>query len=324
MRFEPSPRGFVPRAGGKAPMLIGVDLGGTKIEAAALGEDGRFLARERVATPSGDYEATVRAVGTIVDGLAARFGAPRGVGIGIPGSASPKTGLVRNANSTCLIGRPLARDLEAALRRPVRLENDANCFAVSESVDGAGAGARLVFAVIIGTGCGAGVAIEGRALAGRHGVAGEFGHNPLPHAFGPEEAPGPACWCGRSGCLETFLSGPGFADRHHDATGERLTPPEIAAAARDGDAGARRSLELYRDRLARALAAVVNLIDPDVVVLGGGMSNIAEIYDGLIERIAPHVFSDAFDAPVRPALHGDSSGVRGAAWLWKNEAAAGR
>lgn len=299
-------------------MLIGVDLGGTKIEAAVLAPgDGAMLARERVATPAGDYEATVRAVASLVGGLEARFGAPRGVGLGIPGSVSPTTGLVRNANSTCLIGRPLARDLETALGRPVRLENDANCLAVSEAVDGAGAGARLVFAVILGTGVGAGIAIDGRAHGGRNGVAGEFGHNALPRAFGPAETPGPQCWCGRRGCAETFLSGPGFSDRHFDATGRRFAPPQIVAAARDGDEEARRSLEDYADRLARSLAAVVNLLDPDAFVLGGGMSNVAEIYEGLGARIAAHVFSDAFDAPVRPALHGDSSGVRGAAWLWK-------
>lgn len=310
---------MVPRAAGGAPLLIGVDLGGTKIEAAALGPCGETLARERAATPAGDYAATIRAIAALVAGLEARFGAARGVGFGIPGSVSPTTGLVRNANSTCLIGHPLAKDLEAALNRPVRLENDANCLAVSEAVDGAGAGAKVVFAVILGTGCGAGVAIEGRAHRGRHGVAGEFGHNPLPRATGPDEAPGPECWCGRLGCIETFLSGPGFSNRHFAATAKRATPPEIVAAARAGDPEARRSLDRYADRLARSLASVVNLIDPDVIVLGGGMSNVAEIYEGLGARIAPHVFSDAFDTPVLPALHGDSSGVRGAAWLWKAE-----
>lgn len=298
-------------------VLIGVDLGGTKIEAAAVAGDGAALARERTPTPAGDYEATVRAVAALVTGLEARFGAVPGVGVGVPGSPSPESGLIRNANSTCLIGRPLQRDLEAATGRAVRLENDANCLALSEAVDGAGAGQKVVFAVILGTGCGAGLAIDGRILSGRSGVAGEFGHNPLPRAEGPEEVPGPTCWCGRRGCLETYVSGTGLANRHCAATGERLTAEAIVAAARAGDPGARRSLSLYSERLARGLGAVVNLLDPDVIVLGGGMSNVFEIREGLAGRVRPHVFSDVFDTPILPALHGDSSGVRGAAWLWK-------
>jgi len=296
-------------------MLIGVDLGGTKIEAAALSERGEILARERVATPREDYHAGVRAIATLVEGLEARLGRARGVGVGTPGSLSPTTGLIRNANSTWINGRPLGRDLEAALGRPVRMENDANCLAVSEAADGAGAGSRLVFAVILGTGCGAGLAIDGRALGGRNAIAGEFGHNPLPWSSGPVEHPGPACWCGRRGCIETFLSGPGFA-RLHGVRG--VTAKNIVTAARAGETEALASFEAYRDRLARSLAAVVNLLDPDVIVLGGGLSNVDEIYDGLSALIARHVFADQSHTPVARALHGDSSGVRGAAWLWRN------
>ncbi|GLK68361.1 ROK family protein [Hansschlegelia plantiphila] len=297
-------------------MLIGFDVGGTKIEAAALAEDGETLARERVATPRRDYAGGVRAIADLVAGLESRLGPAQGVGLGVPGSLSPTTGLMRNANSTWLNGKPLKRDLEAALGREVRLENDANCLAVSEAVDGAGAGARVAFAVILGTGCGGGVAIDGRAVGGRNAIAGEFGHNPLPWAAGAAEQPGPPCWCGRRGCIETFLSGPGFA-RLHNPGGAPLTAEEIVTAARDGDGAAKASLEIYADRLARSLASVANLLDPDVFVLGGGMSNVGELYDGLSERIAAYVFSDAFSTPVRPAAHGDSSGVRGAAWLWR-------
>jgi fructokinase len=261
-------------------MLIDGDLGGAKIEAAALGLDGVILARERTATPRDDYDGAPRAIVGLVTAMEMRFGAARGVGVGTPGSLSPVTGLVRNANSTWFNGRPLKRDLEAALGRPVRMENDANCLAVSEAVDGAGAGAHLVFAVIIGTGCGAGIAIDGRALGGRNGVAGEFGHTPLPWSAAPEEIPGPTCWCGKQGCAETYLSGPGFARRHATAHEALSTAPDIIAAARAGEAAAAQTLERYRDRLARALAAAVNLIDPDAIVLGGGMSNVDEIYEG--------------------------------------------
>lgn len=299
-------------------MLIGVDLGGTKIEAAALSEDGSMLARERTATPRDDYDGALSSIAALVCGLETRFGAARGVGVGTPGSLSPITGLVRNANSTWFNGRPLGTDLESALGRPIRMENDANCLAVSEAIDGAGAGAHVVFAVIIRTGCGAGIAIDGRALGGRNGVAGEFGHTPLPWPAGPEEIPGPACWCGKQGCAETYLSGPGFARLHAAAHGALSAAPDIVAAARAGDAAAAQTLERYRDRLARALAAVVNLIDADAIVLGGGMSNVDEIYEGLTERIAAFVFADRCDTPVLKAKHGDSSGVRGAAWLWRD------
>lgn len=299
-------------------MLIGVDLGGTKIEAAALADDGRMLVRERIPTPREDYSGALDGIAGLVAGIEARFGPARGVGIGTPGSLSPATGLIRNANSTWFNGRPLAHDLEAALGRPVRLENDANCLAVSEAVDGAGAGAHVVFAVILGTGCGAGIAIDGRALAGRNGVAGEFGHMPLPWASGSDEVPGASCWCGRRGCVETYLSGPGFARSHAASGAPAADAPAIVAAARAGDGGALASLEAYRGRLARALAVVVDVLDPDAIVLGGGMSNVEELYDGLTESIASHVFSDRCDTPVRKAAHGDSSGVRGAAWLWRS------
>lgn len=297
-------------------MLIGVDLGGTKIEAAALSDDGETLARERVATPRHDYDGALRAIAQLVGGLEDRFGPAKGVGVGTPGSLSPITGLIRNANSTWFNGRSLGSDLESALGRPIRMENDANCLAVSEAVDGAGAGARLVFAVIIGTGCGAGIAVDGRALDGRNGVAGEFGHNPLPWAEGADEVPGPSCWCGKTGCIETFLSGPGFARLSGFAVG--ASAPEIVAAARSGAPSAVAAIKRYRNRLARSLAAVINLLDPDVIVLGGGMSNVDQIYGDLTACIAQHVFSDRCDTPVFKAKHGDSSGVRGAAWLWRD------
>jgi fructokinase len=297
--------------------LIGVDLGGTKIEVAALArDDGRVLLRERVATPSGDYEGTLAAIGGVVQRAEATLGCgPRPVGVGIPGCLSPATGLVKGANSTVLIGRPLRQDLERVLARPVRLENDANCLAVSEAVDGAGAGARVVFAAILGTGVGAGIAIEGRAWAGANGVAGEWGHNPAPLLDG--EAATLQCWCGRGTCVETLLSGPGFAADHARRGGATLTAPQIVQAARAGDAACRASLDRYLERLARALARVINLLDPDAIVLGGGMSNVEVLYDELPRRWAPHVFSDVVGTPLRRAMHGDSSGVRGAAWLWR-------
>jgi fructokinase len=312
---------MVPGVGGgfEVSMLIGVDFGGTKIEAAALGAGGETLSRERVATPRGDYRASVEAVAELVARIEGALGPARGVGVGIPGSLSPAHGLVRNANSTWLNGRPFGRDLAGALGRDVRVENDANCLAVSEAVDGAGAGAHMVFAVILGTGCGAGIAIDGRAHSGRGGLAGEFGHNPLPWAESADEFPGPACWCGRRGCLETYLSGSGLSDRHFESTGERLDATAIAAAAEADEPGAARSVAQHRHRLARALAAVVNLIDPDVIVLGGGVSGVASLYPGLAEDIRSYVFSGACDTPVRPAAHGAASGVRGAAWLWKDD-----
>ncbi|MFC0634816.1 ROK family protein [Brevundimonas balnearis] len=295
-------------------MRIGVDFGGTKIEAAAIADDGRLLARIRDPNP-GDYDAAIQMVARLIDRVEAEAGATGTVGLGIPGSPSPRTGLIRNANSTYLNGRPFAADLEARLNRPVRLANDANCLALSEATDGAGAGADVVLAVIIGTGCGAGLVVDGRLVEGAHGVAAELGHVSLPWPT-KDEAPGPACWCGLNGCLETWVSGSGFQRDHHAATGETLAAPEIVAAARAGDAAAAASLDRYVHRLGRALALTVNLVDPDVIVLGGGMSNVEALYTALPPVIGRHVFADAWEGRVARAKWGDSSGVRGAAWLW--------
>ena len=297
-------------------MRIGIDWGGTKIEALALAEDGRELGRQRVPTPKGDYEGCVRAIVGLVGELEKGAGEKGTVGIGIPGAISPQTGLVMNANSTWNIGRPLDRDLEDALGREVRVENDANCFAVSEAVDGAGAGAGIVWGVILGTGAGSGIAIGGRAIGGRNRIAGEWGHNPLPR-MRADEAPGPLCFCQRHGCMETFVSGTGF-ERDHAAHGNpALSATAIVDAMRAGDEAARATYARYLDRLGRGIAYVVNVLDPDVIVLGGGMSNVAELYGDLPGAISPHVFADAFETPVVKNAHGDASGVRGAAWLWK-------
>ena len=282
---------------------IGVDFGGTKIEAAALDAQGRFQARVRKATPNG-YEAGLQAVCELVAEAERQAGASAArIGVGGPGSPSPASGLMRDANTTHLNDRPFPQDLARALGRPVRYANDANCLALSEATDGAGAGAGVVFAVIIGTGCGGGIAVDGRLLEGRNLVAGEWGHTPLPWPRA-DELPGPVCWCGRTNCLELWLSGTGFA---------RASGRSAEAAVAAGDDAA---LDAYIDRLGRSLAVVADLLDPDVVVLGGGMSNIAALYDRLPAAIAPHVFADAYDVPIRKAAHGDSSGVRGAAWLW--------
>ena len=298
-------------------MLIGIDWGGTKIEAMALSPEGDVLDRRRVATPKGDYSGCLAAIARLVAELEAQTGQRGTVGIGVPGAISPRTGLIMNANSTWNIGRPLDRDLATALGREVRVENDANCFAVSEAVDGAGSGHRVVWGVIIGTGAGSGIAVDGTAMGGRNRIAGEWGHNPLPRPTG-DEHPGPQCYCGRRGCNETFVSGTGFERDHRERTGQALAGPAIAALMRAGDAAARATYEAYLDRLGRGIAAVVNILDPDVIVLGGGMSNIDELYADLPTRIEPHVFSDAFTTPVLKHRHGDSSGVRGAAWLWKS------
>jgi fructokinase len=297
-------------------MRIGIDWGGTKIEGLALADDGAELARHRVPTPKGDYEGCVRAIVGLVAQLEAEAGRTGTVGIGIPGAISPQTGLVMNANSTWNIGRSLDVDLETALAREVKVENDANCFAVSEAVDGAGAGAEVVWGVIIGTGAGSGIAIGGRALGGRNRIAGEWGHNPLPR-MREDENPGPRCFCTRHGCMETFVSGTGFERDHRLHTGSALAAADIAAAMRAGDPAARATYERYVDRLGRGIAYVVNVLDPDIIVLGGGMSNVDELYADLPAAIAPHVFADAFETPVVKNKHGDASGVRGAAWLWK-------
>ena len=294
---------------------IGVDLGGAKIEAIALAANGTTLVRRRVPTPRDDYDATIDAIVTIVDGLEQEIGARGTVGLGTPGAVSPATGRIKNSNSTWLLDRPLAEDLAARLARPVRLDNDANCFALSEATDGGGLDAKVVFGVILGTGTGGGIVVDGRPLVGANAIGGEWGHNPLPWPES-DERPGPPCYCGRRGCLETFLSGPALSRDYAAATGERRDPPAIAAAAAAGDAGAEAALRRYEDRLARGLASVINVVDPDVIVLGGGMSNIDRLYDQVPRLWAPYVFSDRVDTRlVRPA-HGDSSGVRGAAWLW--------
>jgi len=290
---------------------IGVDFGGTKIEAAALDAEGRFQARVRAASP-GSYAASLEVVRDLIAEAEHQAGVGRAsVGIGIPGSPSPASGLIRNANTTHLNDKPLQTDLERVLGRPVRLANDANCFALSEATDGAGADSDMVFGVIVGTGCGAGVTASGRVLAGHNGIAGEWGHTPLPWPR-PEELPGPDCFCGRRGCLENWISGPAFARAH--GTGE--SAEAIVAAALAGEPAATRSLDDYVDRLARGLAVIADIFDPDVIVLGGGMSNVGLLYDRLPSAIGSYAFSDVFTTPVRKAVHGDSSGVRGAAWLW--------
>jgi fructokinase len=297
-------------------MRIGIDLGGTKIEGIALDRDGRERGRRRVPTPRDRYAATLAAITTLVEGLERESREPARVGIGMPGALSPATGLVKNANSVWLNGRPLRQDLERLLHRPLRFANDANCFALSEARDGAGAGARTVFGVILGTGTGGGIVVDGRVLTGPNAVAGEWGHNPLPWPR-PDERPGAACYCGRTGCVETFLSGPGLARDHRETAGETLDAAAIAARATEGDPACEATLQRYEERLARALAGVVNLLDPDVIVLGGGLSNLARLYDAVPKRWAAWVFSDRVDTPLHPPRHGDSSGVRGAAWLWE-------
>lgn len=301
-------------------MRFGIDLGGTKIEIAALDASGQMVLRERMDTPQGDYDATVRVIAELVTMAEAILGKPGSVGIAIPGTISRTTGLVKNANSTCLIGKPLDKDLEAALHRPVRIANDANCFALSEAADGAGCGHDVVFGVILGTGVGGGVVVRGKVLDGAHGIAGEWGHSPLP-APAPEELPGPHCYCGKHGCIENWCSGPAFAAQFHRQSGRSWTPGEIAAAASANDTPAAAALDLYMDRLARALAGVVNVLDPDVIVLGGGVSNIPQLYRELPNRVAACAFTPEGPIRIVQHAHGDSSGVRGAAWLWSPDEA---
>ncbi len=294
---------------------LGLDLGGTKIEIAALDAQGRFLLRERVATPQGDYAGTLAAIARLVAAAEARLGATSlPLGIGMPGSLSPLTGRVRNANSTVLNGQPLREDLQRLLARPLRLENDANCLALSEATDGAGAGAEVVFAAILGTGVGAGIAVRGRVLHGCNGIAGEWGHNRLPLLAGEQRA-ARTCWCGRPDCVEAWLSGPALAADHALAGGGALNAEQVVAAMRAGDAVAAASFERYARRLALALAGIVNVLDPQVIVLGGGLSQVPELFECVPRLWGPHVFSDRIGTALRPARHGDSSGVRGAAWL---------
>lgn len=296
---------------------IGIDLGGTKIEALALGDGGVEQRRQRVSTPRGDYRATLETIRLLVDGLEREFGRAESVGIGHPGATSHATGLMKNANSTWLNGQPFARDIESVLGRTVHCANDADCFALSEATDGAAAGAGIVFGVIVGTGTGGGIVHQGRLLSGTNAIAGEWGHNPMPWPTS-EEWPGPSCYCGRTGCIETFLSGPGFSAMFARGGGAACTPTEIVARADAGDGHARASLERYCDQMARALASIINVLDPHVIVLGGGMSNMACLYDEVPARWGRYVFSDRVDTRLVPPQHGDSSGVRGAAWLGRS------
>lgn len=300
-------------------LRIGVDLGGTKIEAVGLAADGSEVARLRVPTPR-DYAGSLDAIAGLVAEVERAAGARGSVGVGIPGTISPATGLVKNANSTWLIGHPLDVDLGKRLGRPVRVMNDANCFALSEASDGAAAGADVVFGVILGTGVGGGIVVHGRPLQGAQLIAGEWGHNPLPWPR-DDERPGPLCYCGKRGCVETFLSGPGLERDHQEATGRGWTTHRIADAAGEGDQGAAEAMARYVDRLARGLATVVNVVDPDVVVLGGGMSNLPGLAARVEATLPAWVFTDEVRTRVVRNLHGDSSGVRGAAWLWPKGAA---
>ncbi len=294
---------------------LGVDLGGTKIEIVALGPDGEGLVRRRVPTPRNDYAATLAAVTALVFDVERELGARGTVGVGTPGSISRATGLLRGSNSVWLNRQPIKRDLERALRREVRITNDANCFALSEATDGAGEGAAVVFGAILGTGVGAGIVVRGEVLDGPNAITGEWGHNPLPWAR-DDERPGPPCFCGQAGCIETFVSGAGVERDHVHATGEPLKAHEIVARAALGDVACGATLARYEDRLARALAHVINILDPDVVVLGGGMSNTTRLYANVPALWGAWVFSDRVDTRLVRHRHGDSSGVRGAAWLW--------
>ena len=296
-------------------MRIGIDLGGTKIEGVALDREGSVVARRRVATPQGDYDGTVRAMADLVAHLEQQSGGSGSVGIAMPGILSPVTGLVKNANSVCLNGHPLDRDLETALERPVRIENDANCFALSEASDGAAAGRGCVFGVILGTGTGGGVVLNGLVLRGRNAVGGEWGHNPLPWPE-PGEWPGERCYCSRTGCIETFLSGPGLARDYERETGQPTDSVEVVRRAETGEPAAARCLDRYTNRLARSLASIINVLDPDAIVLGGGLSSIGRLYMDVPRQWSQYVFSDRVATEILPPKFGDSSGVRGAAWLW--------
>ncbi len=293
----------------------GIDLGGTKIEIVVLGQEGQTVFEKRIPTPAPDYQATLAALRDLVEEADRAAGTRTSVGMGTPGSISPTTGRLRNSNSVWMNGMPLADDVKAAMGREVRLANDANCFALSEATDGAGQGARSVFGVIIGTGCGGGVVVEGQLVNGANGIGGEWGHNPLPWPD-ETEVPGPQCWCGLRGCQETWLSGSGLARDHEAVTGEALKGEEIVERAGKGEEACQATLQRHAGRLGRALAAVCNLLDPDVIVLGGGLSNLPHLYEDLPGLMEPFVFSDHVTTKILPPKHGDASGVRGAAWLW--------
>ncbi|OOZ41306.1 hypothetical protein BOW53_04070 [Solemya pervernicosa gill symbiont] len=294
---------------------VGIDLGGTKIEVVALDEQGEMVVRRRVATPQNDYLGTLQAISCLVLDVESELGESVSVGIATPGAISPATGLLRNSNSICLNGQPIDRDLEKLLTRPIRIANDADCFALSEASDGAAIGAATVFGVIIGTGTGGGIVVNGQLLAGPTAIAGEWGHNPLPWPQ-PDELPGPDCYCGKQGCIETWLSGPGLARDHLSVTGEALTAESIVVEADAGSDVARETLGRYERRLAKALASVINVIDPHVIVLGGGLSNLPNLCQRVPELWGEYLFSDCVKTKLVQAKHGDSSGVRGAAWLW--------
>jgi fructokinase len=294
---------------------IGIDLGGTKIEAIAIDDNGAALDRRRIPTPAGDYQGTIEAVAGLVSAIERKLGVKGTVGVGSPGALSLHSGLLKNSNSTVLNGKPLDADLARALGRPIRLENDASCFVLSEAMDGAASGADCVFGVILGTGVGGGLVIGKRVITGRNRIAGEWGHNPMPWPR-PDEWPGPPCYCGKNGCIESLISGPAMAREFHALTARTMTMKEIAQAAQAGDHAAMAALERFEDRLARGLAMVVNIFDPDIIVLGGGLSNIERLYATLAPLVSRYAFSDGVDTVVARAAYGDSSGVRGAAWLW--------
>jgi fructokinase len=299
-------------------MRIGIDLGGTKIEGIAIDDSGDEQLRSRIATPKRGYAAIVEAIVALVDDIERACGGKGTVGVGIPGAISPATGLVKNANTVALIGHPLDKDLGRALGREVRVANDANCFALSEATDGAGAAGSVVFGVIVGTGCGGGIVVNGRLVTGPHAIAGEWGHNPLPWPR-DDERPGPTCYCGKAGCIETFLAGPSLSRDHRSVAGQDLSAPDIAAHAEAGDPACRGTMARYEDRMARALATLINVLDPDTIVLGGGVSNIERLYREVPLLLPKYVFSDKVATPIVKAKYGDSSGVRGAAWLWPPE-----
>ncbi|MBT3196588.1 MAG: ROK family protein [Gammaproteobacteria bacterium] len=303
---------------GKLSGRVGIDLGGTKIEAVMLDRTGAVRSRQRVATPRESYEATLQAIESLIERVERESGLRGSIGLGIPGALSPTTGRVKNANSTALIGHPLDQELQQRLQRPVRIANDANCFALSEAIDGAAAGAATVFGVILGTGVGGGTVINRQVVVGANAIAGEWGHNPLPWP-NPSECSGPVCYCGKRGCIETFLSGPGLQMSYYQLTTQQITAQEIALRAQQGEQNANRIMAQYEERLARGLAGVINLLDPTVIVLGGGLSNIDRLYPQVKNLWGEYVFSDEVRTELVKAEYGDSSGVRGAAWLWSDE-----
>ncbi len=297
---------------------IGIDLGGTKIESIALDEAGHELLRNRVPTPAGDYKATLQTIRTLVDDIESDLGQSGCIGVGTPGAISPASGRLKNSNSVCMNGKRVYEDLSALLQREIRITNDANCFALSEATDGAAAGAGVVFGVIVGTGTGAGIVVDGRVLTGPNAIAGEWGHNPLPWPR-DDERPGPVCYCGKTGCIETWLSGPGMSRDYAESGGHAIEARQIVELAGNAEATAETCLQNYEDRMARSLAHVINILDPDAIVLGGGMSNIERLYTNVPKRWGQYVFSDRVDTRLLPPKYGDSSGVRGAAWLWNDQ-----